>query len=189
MLIGNFSSSVYEWNAKVAAIAKKIEQLQVKIGGFFPAWHWNLTDDLEKQQASLLCCFKLCASFRSHRLLQTGVTVWKQEICVKISDFFPAWPWNLMYDLKQKRAPLLCYFKLCASFRSHRSIQIGVRVRKRQLWFLVPWNLMDDLESNRTPLPCHIKRLCIISLSYVNSVRKPLSWVLTSVTLTFDLWP
>ena len=49
--------------------------------------------------------------------------------------------------LKNNRAPLLCYFKLCASFRSHLCIQIGVRVRKR------------------------------------------LSWVLTSVTLTFDLWP
>ena len=44
-------------------------------------------------------------------------------------------------------APLLCYFKLCASFRSHWWIQTGVTVRKR------------------------------------------LSWVLTSVTLTFDLWP
>ena len=49
--------------------------------------------------------------------------------------------------LKNNRAPLLCYFKLCASFRSHLCIQTGVRVRKR------------------------------------------LSWVLTSVTLTFDLWP
>ena len=49
--------------------------------------------------------------------------------------------------LKNNRAPLLRYFKLCASFRSHLCIQTGVRVRKR------------------------------------------LSWVLTSVTLTFDLWP
>ena len=49
--------------------------------------------------------------------------------------------------LKNNRAPLLCYFKLCASFRSHWWIQTGVTVRKR------------------------------------------LSWVVTSVTLTFDLWP
>ena len=49
--------------------------------------------------------------------------------------------------LKNNRAPLLCYFQLCAWFHCHMWIQTGVRVRKR------------------------------------------LSWVLTSVTLTFDLWP
>ena len=36
--------------------------------------------------------------------------------------------------LKNNRAPLLCYFTLSASFRSHRSIQPGVTVRKRQIW-------------------------------------------------------
>ena len=121
-------------------------------------------------------CFKLELQSGNRNLCQN------QRFFPRVTLKFDVWP-------KTKRAPLLCYFKLCASFRSHRSIQIGVRVRKRQLWFLVPWNLMDDLESNMTPLPCHIKPLCIISLSYVNSVRKPLSWVLTSVTLTFDLWP
>ena len=49
--------------------------------------------------------------------------------------------------LKNNRAPLLCYLKLCAWFHCHMWIQTGVRVRKR------------------------------------------LSWVLTSVTLTFNLWP
>ena len=36
--------------------------------------------------------------------------------------------------LKNKRVPLLCYFKLCASFRTHWWIQIGVTVRKRPMW-------------------------------------------------------
>ena len=49
--------------------------------------------------------------------------------------------------LKSNRAPLQCYFKLCASFHNHMCIQTGVTVRKR------------------------------------------LSWLVTSVTLTFDLWP
>ena len=54
---------------------------------------------------------------------------------------------------KNNRAPLLCYFKLFASFRSHWWIQTGVTVRKRLIWakidvFLAvwPWNLMDDLQ-------------------------------------------
>ena len=36
--------------------------------------------------------------------------------------------------LKNNRAPLLCYFKLCASFRSHWWLQTGVTVRKRPIW-------------------------------------------------------
>ena len=35
---------------------------------------------------------------------------------------------------KNNRAPLLCYFKLFASFRSHWWIQTGVTVRKRLIW-------------------------------------------------------
>ena len=38
---------------------------------FCPVWPWNLIDDLEKQQAPLLCCFKLCASFYSILWIQT----------------------------------------------------------------------------------------------------------------------
>ena len=30
------------------------------------------------------------------------------------------WPWNLMEDLKNNRAPLLYYIKLCASIKIHR---------------------------------------------------------------------
>ena len=35
--------------------------------------------------------------------------------------------------LQNNRAPLLCYFKLCASFRTHWWIQIWVTVRKRSI--------------------------------------------------------
>ena len=35
---------------------------------------------------------------------------------------------------KNYRAPLLCYFKLCATFRTHWWIQTGVTVRKRPIW-------------------------------------------------------
>ena len=36
--------------------------------------------------------------------------------------------------LKSNRAPVLCYFKLCAAFRTHWWIQTGVTVRKRPIW-------------------------------------------------------
>ena len=58
-----------------------------------------------------------------------------------------------------------------------------------------PWNLMDNLENNRSPLLSNIK----LYVSFHHhmwiqtgvTVRKWLSWVVTSVTLTFDLrpWP
>ena len=47
---------------------------------------WQMT--LKNNRASLLCCFKFCATFHSHRWIQTGVTVRKRTICVKIGDFF-----------------------------------------------------------------------------------------------------
>ena len=40
----------------------------------------------------------------------------------------------LRMTLKNDRAAFLCYFKLCASFRTHWWIQIGVTVRKRPIW-------------------------------------------------------
>ena len=47
---------------------------------------WWMT--LENNRASLLCCFKLCATFHSHWWIQTGVTVRKRPIWVKFVNFF-----------------------------------------------------------------------------------------------------
>ena len=100
--------------------------------------------------------------------------------------------------LKNNRAHLLYYFKLCASFGSHWRIQTGVTVRKRPIWvkknddfFLAvwPWNL----KNNRTPLLSNSKLFASFHhhmwIQTEVTVRKRLSWVLTYVTLTFDLWP
>ena len=86
-------------------------------------------------RAPLLYYINLCASFQIHQWIQTGVTARKCPICVKINNFFEPcdlaiWPMTL----KNNRAPLLCNFKLCASFCSHWWIQTGVTVRKRLIW-------------------------------------------------------
>ena len=44
----------------------------------------------------------------------------------------------LWITLKNNRAPLLCYFKLCVSFNSHRSIQTAVTVWKLQSRVTIP---------------------------------------------------
>ena len=82
---------------------------------FCPVWPWNLMDDLEQGKSE---------GFDSCDLTQIGF---------KSSIFQPVWPWNLMDDPKN-RAPLLCYFKLFASFRSQWWIQTGVTVQKRLIW-------------------------------------------------------
>ena len=47
--------------------------------------------------------------------------------------------------LQNNRAPLPCYFKLCASFRSHWWIQTSITVRKRPIWVK-----FDDFYSRAT---------------------------------------
>ena len=60
---------------------------------------WWMT--LENNRASLLCCFTLCATFHSHRWIQTGVTVRKCPIRVKFEIKFTflrgvwGWWWSL----------------------------------------------------------------------------------------------
>ena len=93
---------------------------------------WWMT--LKNNRAPLLCYIKLCASFLSHRWIQTGVTVRKRSIWVKICDFFVLCDLEIWWmTLKNNRAPLLCCFKLCASFHSHRWIKTKITVRKRSI--------------------------------------------------------
>ena len=111
--------------------------------------------------------------------------------------------------LKNNRAPLLCYFKLCASFRSYWWIQTGVTVRKRPIYliffilsyliwvkfdnFLAVWprNLTYDLEKQQVTSSKQHQAVCIISSSYVNS-----NWRYSPETVKLgldlcdlDLWP
>ena len=89
---------------------------------------WCMT--FKNNRAPLLCYIKLCASFQSHRWIQTGATVRKRSIRVKIGDFLSRVTKIWQMTLKNNRAPLLCCFKLCASFHSHRRIPTKVTVRK-----------------------------------------------------------
>ena len=107
--------------------------IRVKIGDFCPMRVWNLT--LKNKSSPQLCCFKLCVSFHSHQWIQTGVTVRKRQIGVTIDDLYVLCDLEIWEMTPQNnRAPLLCYFKRCASFSSHWWIQSGVTVRKHPIW-------------------------------------------------------
>ena len=75
----------------------------------------------KNNRAPLLCYFKICAAFRSHWWIQTGVTVRKHLIWVKIGDFFSR------VTLKNNRAPLLCYFKFVQHFIAIGEFKLGLQ--------------------------------------------------------------
>ena len=87
---------------------------------------------LKNNRAPLLCYVKRCASCRSHRWLETGVIVEKRPIQVNNCNFFVTCDleiWRM--TLKNNRAPLPYYVKLCASFHGHMWIQNWSYVWKR----------------------------------------------------------
>ena len=117
-----------------------------------------------------MCHFSRCMNNKAN--LRDLIAAYGLVILLKLDlkswIFQPVWPCNLMDDPKKnKRAPLLCYFKLFASFHSHWWIQTGVTVRKRLIWvnidaFFEPcvleiWRMTFKI--NRAPLLCYFKLL------------------------------
>ena len=121
---------------------------------------------LKNNRASLLCYFKLCAAFRSHWWIQTGVSPETPNLG-QIRRFLELWDLEIWWmTLQNDRAPLLCYFKLCASFCTHWWIQTWVTVQKHPIWVKInnffsrvtfkldrwPWKTID-----RAPILCYFK--------------------------------
>ena len=69
--------------------------------------------------------------------------------------------------LKNNRAPLLCYFKLYASFRSHLWIQAGVTVQKRPIWVKFndwPWKTIGHLFYSTSSFVHHFVTIGVLKL-------------------------
>ena len=105
--------------------------------------------------------------------------------------------------LKNNRAPLLCYFKLRASFRSHWPVNSNwsdspetPNLGQNRRFFSRVTSKFDGLALKNiraSPLLSNLKLYASFHyhmwLQTGVTVWKRLSWVVTSVTLTFDLWP
>ena len=74
--IGDFKLELHSGNANLGQIRRFLEPCDLEI--------WRMT--LANNRAPLQYYFKLCASFRSHRWFQTGDTVRKRPIWVKVDD-------------------------------------------------------------------------------------------------------
>ena len=154
----------------------------------------------KNDRATLLHHIQLCASFQTHQLIHTGVTVRKRSIRVKMGAFFVPCDLEIWWmTLINNRAPLLCCDKLCASFKDICEFKLDLPSGNTQfgsksanfcpVW---PWNLTDDLEKQQSTSPSNIK-LCASFHHHMwiqtgAIVPKRLSWVMTSVTLTYDLF-
>ena len=112
---------------------------------------WWMT---QKNRAPLLCYFKLCASFRSHWWIQTGVTVRKCLIWVKMDGFFSrvtlkfdGWPSKTIGHLFYATSSFVHHFVAVGEIKRELEsgkAQFGSNVTLfRAVW---PLHLTDDLE-------------------------------------------
>ena len=169
---------------------------------------WNLMHDLKKQQGtSSILHQALCILFKpwvnsnwsySPQTLNAGQN-WRFFLsCVTLK--FNRWP------KKNNRAPLLCCFKIWASFHSHQWIQTGVTIQKRPIWAKINVLLHSvTLKFHRWPCKT-IGHLFYASSGFINhfiansefklelhTVRRHTIWVkiddsFSGVTLKFDRW-
>ena len=102
---------------------------------FIAVWPRNFTDDPEKQKGtSSMLLQALCII--SYPLVNSN---WSYSLETpnlgQIRRFLETCDLEIWWmTLKNNRAPLLCYFKLCVTFRSHWWIQTGDTVRKCLIW-------------------------------------------------------
>ena len=130
-----------------------LTQIGLKLSIFQPVWPWNLMDDLKNYRAPLLHYIKLCVSSQTPPWIQTGVTVLKCTIRVKIGDFlscvtlkFDGWPWKTIGHLFYATLSFVRHFKPIGEFKiklQSRNAQFG----SKSTIFLALWprNFTDDV--------------------------------------------
>ena len=163
---------------------------------------------LENNRAPLLYYTKLCASIISKPsvkpnldlqsdTLKSGQNWWFFVLC----DLEIRW-----MTLKNNRTPLLCYFNLCASFRSHWWIKTGATVRKRPIWVKInnffsrltlqfdlwPWKTIGHLYYDNSSFMHHFVAIGEFKLELQprnTQFGSKLAIFLSRVTFKFDRWP
>ena len=108
--------------------------------------------------------------------------------------------------LRNNRAPLLCYFKLCAAFHSHWWIQTVVTVRKHLIWVKIddflsrvnlkfdrwPWKTIGHLFYATSSFVHLFLAIGVFKLEFQSGKTQSGSKstiFFTCVTLKFDRWP
>ena len=157
----------------------------------FDRWPWHVIGHLSYVTKSFV-----------HHFVARGL--FKLELQSRKKNLGENWHFFVPFDLeiwqmtlKNNRAPLLHYFKMCASFHSHLWIKTAVTVRKCpnlvKIGYVLscvtlkfnkwPWKTIGHISYATSSLVHHF-----VTIRELRSQWKQLNWVLTSVTLTFDPW-
>ena len=156
-------------------------------------------------RAPLLHYIKLCALSQTPRWIQTGVSVWKCSIRVKIANFlsrvtlkFDGWLWKTIGYLFYATFSFVHHFKAISSFKHELpsgSAQFG---SKSVIFFpcdLAIWWM--TLKNYRAPLLCCFKLRASFHNRWIQtkitvrkcSIRVKIGDLLSRVTLKFERWP
>ena len=78
----------------------------------------------KNNRAPLLHYIKLCASFQIHQWIQTGLTVWKHSVWVKMDDFlshetfkYYGWSWKILRHLFHATSSFVHHFIAIGEFK------------------------------------------------------------------------
>ena len=151
-----YASFQSHWSIQTKVTVRK-RSIRVKIGDFlsrvtlkFDGWPWKTIGRL----------FYATSSFVHHFV---AIGVLKLELQSGIAQLGQNWRFFYPCDLdiwrmtlKNNRAPLPYYFKLCASFHHHMWIQTGVTVRKRLNGVMTSVTLTFDLDLLYGHHFCHL---------------------------------
>ena len=161
----------------------------------FNGWPRKIIGHLFYTTSSFVHHFKSISEFKLE--LQSGNAQFGSKSTIYFSRVtlqFNGWPWKTIGHLFYAASSFVHHFVAIGEFKL--VLQSGNANLGQIRRFLEPCDLeiwWMTLKNNRAPLLSNTK-LCVSFHHHMwiqtgVTVRKRLSWVLTSVTLTFDLWP
>ena len=127
------SFQIHRWiqigvTVRKRSIRVKINNILSHVTLIFDGWPWKTIGHLFYVASSFVLHFVAISEFKL--MLQSGNAKFGSKSIFFVPCDLEIW-WM---TFKNNRAPLLCYFKLCVSFRTHWWIQIGVTVWKCPMW-------------------------------------------------------
>ena len=166
----------------------------------FYRWPWKTIGYLFYATSSSVHHFKAIGKIKLK--LQSGNAQFMSKLAIFVPCDLEIW----RMTLKSNRAPLLCCFKLCASFHCHQWTLAGATVLKHPIWVKIdnffchvtwkfdrlPLKTIGHLFYTYLRLVRHFLAIGEFKLEF--RVRKRPIWVkidnfLSRVTLKFDQWP
>ena len=176
---------------------------------WYNGWHltsWISQSTLQNSQVSVRQPTRETNGSYMHHFVAIGVLKLDLEsgntqFASNSTIFRAVWPWNLTGDLeKQLGTSSMLLQALCIIWEPLVNSNLSYSPETPNLGqirrFLEPCDLeiwRMTLKNNRAPLLSNIKLYASFHhhmwIQTWVTVRKQLSWVVTSVTLTFDFWP